>query len=123
MKNKIKIIFPPTLILLIHILLMYKGAYTIFPFLDIPMHFFGGGAIAFSFILILKELNITIDNKFYKIIVIISFVGLIGIFWEFFEFGLDYFFKIGLNDLKDALSDLFLGLVGGLIVSIIKNEK
>ncbi len=50
---------------------------------------------------------------------VLAFVALIGIFWEFFEFISDFFFKsdkLGLFQAgaADTLSDLFFDLVGGV---------
>lgn len=79
------------------------------------MHFLGGMSIAYSCILVLRKVKekVIINDRFFEILIIISFVGLSAILWEFYEFTL-LDIKLSIND---TLCDLFMGLFGGLTVS------
>ena len=88
------------------------------------MHFIGGFAIAYTFCLFLgffKEQKILeIKNKFVFFLVVVSFVALIAILWEFYEFLMFYFFRIQMQpSLNDALLDLFMGLLGGVFGALV----
>jgi len=77
---------------------------------DMPMHFLGGLWLGLFFIywFSFKE------PSFRYIMGLLSFVFIIGMFWEFFEL---YFINyVGQNSfsLLDTISDLFFDLSGGL---------
>ena len=85
------------------------------------MHFFGGMAIAFSFILVLDKCKeeIIIKDRLVKVIIIVSLVALIIILWEFWEHLVNYLFNLEWTfTLEDTLQDLFLGLFGGTLMAI-----
>ena len=92
--------------------------YTIWNWIDIPMHFFGGASIAYSCILVLRKCGdeIIIKDKLVHIIILVSLVGLSAILWELGEFlrGMDL-------ELVDTLSDIFIGLMGGFVVALFSN--
>lgn len=55
---------------------------------------------------------------FFEIIFITSMVCAITIFWELYEFALDYFFQFGAQfSLGDTMYDMFLSVVGGLFMA------
>jgi uncharacterized membrane protein YjdF len=97
-----------------------------------PMHFLGGFWVAMALTALNLKLRIKNSELFnpssnYLIIILItlSFVALIGVFWEFFEFFYDMFISSrgssGFLQLgaADTLSDLFFDLLGGLTFLII----
>jgi hypothetical protein len=92
--------------------------YTIYDWIDIPMHFIGGISIAYSCILVFRrcEDEIIIRDKLVNIIIIIALVGLSAILWEFAEFsrGMDL-------ELRDTLFDIFMGLLGGFVIALFTN--
>ena len=57
-------------------------------------------------------------------IIILSFVALIGIFWEFYEFLSDFFLssknytQIFQQGAADTMGDLFFDLLGGTVLSL-----
>jgi hypothetical protein len=81
----------------------------------------GGFFIAVLFLWARKNLPFLIgkNNFFVDFIIVLGFVALIGVLWEFFEYLLDYFFAnrgvmpLSQTSLKDTLGDLFFDLVGG----------
>ena len=93
-------------------------AYLHFPWLDIPMHFFGGVAIAFFYwksllhpqaSKVLGELS-----SFGRQIFAVAAVGATTAVWEFAEWTTDW---IGIThaqvSLDDTILDMLLGLLGG----------
>jgi len=110
-------------IFFVHILGMYQNWYWSIPWLDIPMHFFGGFWIAIFFLWFRKNtINIFAQNSFLgDLVVLLGWVALIGVFWEFFEYFLDYIWAIkGVIPLSqvsitDTLKDLLMDLLGGAL--------
>ena len=100
------------------------------------MHFLGGFWVAMVFFWlrgstsqILSQIREEVEPRKIKIIIIVvsclSFVALIGVLWEFFEFlydvfissrGYSGFMQLGATDM---IGDLFFDLLGGLTFSII----
>jgi hypothetical protein len=133
--DKLSLLIISTLfiILLIHIpATIYLWYYT-FWWIDTPMHLLGGFFVGLLFFYLIKKFEIInlIDqnnhkNNFTLIIFAISFGALIGILWEFYEFGIDvlilkkypYYNAFGYI-LFDTLKDLFNDLVGALWAGII----
>jgi len=105
----------PLLIFLLDVcILLPFGIYTLFNWLDIPIHFLGGMSIAYSCILVLRKVKdkVIINDRFFEILIIVALVGLSAILWELSEYLWGFNLKI-----EDTLFDLFMGLVGGLTVS------
>lgn len=98
------------------------GYYESLPWIDIPMHLLGGAAVAFLFIEGIRNLKskITLKNKPIELIIIVSFVSLMAVLWEFFEFFLGVIgsqaWQLGL---EDTLLDLLMGIVGGLLIGLL----
>ena len=140
------------LILSLHILATINHWYWTYSWFDIPMHFLGGFWVAMLFFWFYQKTrnyadytqtnadnNMQMDtNKFPResassprmsvlltIVSCLSFVALIGVFWEFFEFLYDVFISSrgysGFMQLgaADMIGDLFFDLLGGLTFSII----
>jgi len=112
----------PALVFIINLPLDFL--YDLYPWIDIPMHFFGGLSIAFTSVLFLNffdEKNLLkIRDPFIFIFVVSSFVVLVAVLWEFYEFFLQYFFGIIHQlGLEDTLLDLATGLGGGIVGGIV----
>ena len=95
---------------------------------DMLMHFLGGVLVASIFLIFFQrklELPSWKENKPVFLLFIVSFAGLIGLFWEFYEYlTVYYFFRLSgfpifSLTLDDTLSDLFFDLFGGLVAGII----
>ena len=115
-------IFPIFVLATHFFLLLFFNIYEVFPWFDIPMHFLGGMAVSITYFLILGYLqkeNYLRINSSIKIIFVFALVSLTAVFWEFFEFSLEYLTGLGLQgDLNDTMLDLFLGIFGGLLAVI-----
>ena len=97
-------------------------------FIDKPLHFLGGVLVASLFLYLFEarpDLFSLSQNKFVSLVMIVSFAALIGLFWEFYEALVEYYF-FRYSDFSvfnmtpiDTLSDLFLDLLGGLSAGIL----
>lgn len=103
-------------------------AYREHPWLDMPMHFAGGVAIAFCLsvtLLVLEEREL-VERTGPRIrsLLILALTGCAALFWEFAEFTTD---QLGLTraqaGLEDTLLDMALGLVGGLLFLILSARR
>lgn len=94
------------------------GVYAVFPWFDIPMHTLGGAAIGVLFLesyRILREENRVAPLPLWVAVVCgIGIVVLFAVLWEFFEFGVDTFFRTRMQPgVADTMLDLCLGMLGG----------
>lgn len=116
---------PPVLVFMTDFMLdILYDIYLHYPWVDIPMHFAGGIAIAFTCCRILSLLRV--ENLaptlsiWWKRYVLMSSVLFIAIMWEFQEFTWDYIFKTEKQTgLADTMLDLLLGLIGGGLMIMI----
>ena len=113
----------PTLVFLVNIFLDRGGVYVSVPWLDMPMHFAGGASIAIagmSFLALLQKYGfMRVLPLPLWIFLIVSFVGLAAVSWELWEFSMDLVLKGHFQrDLFDTMTDMFFGLLGGLVASI-----
>lgn len=84
-------------------------------------HFLGGAWIALAFNWCAKRFGLPFSpNVFLFAAAILGAVALAGVFWEFFEFGLNrYVINIGFLGYEDTLSDLFFDLLGGALAFLV----
>ncbi len=121
----LKCFYPPALVFFMHIMLGgYFRFYLIFPNFDIPMHFLGGMSIGITGILLLnlaqKQGWMNIQKKIISFFVILCFVALAAILWEFLEWIGDFYLHTRMQQgLTDTMGDMFLGLIGGLISTVL----
>jgi len=100
--------------------------YDIFPPLDIPTHFMGGVAITYLYRSaihhsqeIVGEIPLPI-----QILLALTATGTTTILWEFYENFMDYFFGMHMvRGLEDTLIDMFLGLSGALVLSLLYRRR
>ena len=111
----------PVFVILWNAIFVMTGLYDKFLWLDIPMHFLGGVAVASSFLLTLnylqKEKYLKI-NRLFLFIFAVSIVSLFAVLWEFYEFLLQLYTGIVYQpSIADTMKDLFMGLLGGIAAS------
>ena len=115
----------PLAVFITHLILTLGfDIYGNFPRLDILMHFIGGLSIGYSYILFYKFLqqeNIIISKDLIlNIFFIISIVALTAVLWEMAEFVSDYFYHTRVQvSLDDTMLDMFLGILGGSLISLL----
>ena len=119
----------PLLVFSIHAFLSRSvHAYTIWPPLDIPVHFCGGVAIAFFVSRCFQSLP---RNTFQRsrvalleILLIISLTATTAVFWEFGEFIYDQLFGSNVQiSLANTMQDLAMGILGAAMVSIVRSVQ
>jgi hypothetical protein len=109
----------PILVFILHVFISrVLNGYILYPPLDIPMHFFGGVAMAYflsACFAALPENAVRSDMR-----ALAQFVFVVGLtttastFWEFAEFTSDTLFGTHAQlGLEDTLLDMSLGIAGG----------
>lgn len=117
-----KIAFAPAAVLLLHILATAMGWYTALWWLDTPMHFLGGAAIAASSYYFLEDFSRR--QKFHaqfkplQILILIALTALAAVAWEFFEYALDATVRTAMQaSVNDTMKDMAMGLLGAILAA------
>lgn len=102
-------------IAVIHFSALYNYWYWTYQWLDMPMHFLGGFWTALVVFALINNFQFPVSKQsvsgfFSFLIIILSFVALVGVLLEFVEF----FYNIQQSGVADTLADLFFDLLGGL---------
>jgi hypothetical protein len=122
-----KIAIGPLLVLAIHLMADVFGWYEKIFWLDMPMHFIGGMAIAMSSFYFLKYAEVSskqVGIKLLTLLLILALTALAAIAWEILEFGMDRIFSTTLQpSVYDTMKDLAFGLIGGAVVGIVALRK
>jgi hypothetical protein len=118
-KSLTKAAWAPSLVFAIHVI-----AYSVFhlyethPLFDIPMHFFGG--IAMAYFLDKAFVNASVlsgapPTRLIESLLVFTATCTVAVFWEFGEFVLSWAFAADLQgDLADTMKDLFFGMTGSV---------
>jgi hypothetical protein len=100
--------------------------YELFPPLDIPTHFMGGIAITYFYRSLVRNSQKIFGDVPLPIQIIFAFTctGTTVVLWEFYENILDYFLHTHMVlGLFDTLKDMFMGLLGALVLSLFYKKK
>jgi hypothetical protein len=95
------------------------GGYLLVPPLDIPTHFMGGVAITYFYRSAIANSQKIIGSIPMPVqtLLTLTCTGTTTVLWEFFEYSSDFLFHTSMVlGLEDTLKDMFLGLLGGLIL-------
>lgn len=109
----------PILVFLLHVFISrVLNGYILFPPVDIPMHFFGGVAMAYflaaSFAALPGDAVRGDLRAIAQFVFVVSLTATASIFWEFAEFSSDALFNTDAQlGLEDTLLDMALGIAGG----------
>lgn len=120
--NFLKLFWPPMFVFVLHVLLVrVTNVYTIYPRLDVPTHYLGGLALAYSLALAISMLErrqaIRQLDRLVELALIFTLVSTAAIFWEFAEFLLDHFLGTNLQvSLPNTMQDLWMGMLGAATV-------
>lgn len=121
----VKVAIPTgTFLALVHSFASFNNLYRVFPWIDIPLHFWGGVLLALPFywffyrfprLLKINELPFIV-----LLILVLGWTTLGGVLWEFGEFlyGARTARPIQLG-VADTLGDLFFDMLGGLTVALL----
>ncbi len=97
-----------------------------FPFLDIPTHFAGGVVITYFYRVAIRHAQKLVGEIPSAIQVLLGFTaaGTTTILWEFYENLADRFLGTQMvRGLEDTIVDLFVGLLGALILSLFYQRR
>lgn len=100
--------------------------YDLFPPLDIPTHFMGGVAITYFYRSAIYNAQAFLGGIPLPIRVLLALTstGTTTILWEFYENSFDTLFGTQMvRGLNDTLVDLFLGLSGALVLSLLYRRR
>ena len=96
------------------------NAYIVYPWLDMPTHFAGGLVIANFFRVGIEESapHIGTTPILVRSLTVLGLTALTAVCWEFAEYLSDLLLSSHLNlGVQDTLSDLLLGIAGGLCIA------
>ncbi|PIT92379.1 MAG: hypothetical protein COU08_02645 [Candidatus Harrisonbacteria bacterium CG10_big_fil_rev_8_21_14_0_10_42_17] len=119
-----------SLLLILHALAVATGWYRVISWYDIVLHYIGGFFSAIFFFYIFgntrcKQYANFLENKWVTLVLTVSFVALIGVLWEVFEFSFDHLIaaRYGIDmsqlGLVDTMGDLVVDLLGGLAAGLL----
>ena len=111
----------PLSIIAFYVIGLALHLYDLFPPLDLPSHLMGGVAITYFFRSAIKNSQGIVGDIPISIQIIFAFTctGTTIIIWEFYENLLDLFFGTHMvRGLEDTIVDMFLGLLGALVLSV-----
>ena len=100
--------------------------YDRFPPLDIPTHFMGGVAITYFFRSAIKQSQKFLGEipSLIQILFAFTCTGTTIILWEFYENAFDTLFGTTMvRGLEDTIVDMFLGLSGALVLTVLYKRK
>jgi hypothetical protein len=100
--------------------------FDLFPPLDIPSHLLGGVAITYFYRSSIKNSQNIVGDIPILIQTLFAFTctGTTIILWEFYENLLDFFFGTHVvRGLEDTILDMFLGLMGALVLSLFYKRR
>lgn len=100
--------------------------FKLFPPLDIPTHFLGGVVITHFYRVAIRHSQKLVGDIPFPIQVLfaITCTGTTTILWEFYENILDFFFGTQMvRGVQDTTVDLFTGLLGALVFSLLYKRR
>src|SRR5512139_336562 len=110
----------------LYLLGLLFGVYDRYPPMDIPTHFLGGVAITYFYRSAIRNSQVFVGEIPYPIRVIFAFTatGTTIILWEFYEMILDTLFLANnVLGLADTIKDMFVGLMGALVLTIFYRRR
>ncbi len=123
-----KIVFLGLFLAVAHSLAVFGNWYWRFTWMDMPMHFLGGVFAGMIFVWFFRKFVGFLDlhSKFLVFtVLLLGFVSLVGVFWEFYEFLYDLFISsrglgpLAMQGVQDTMSDLFFDILGGFAVAVL----
>ena len=121
MKNlSIRALWLPTLVFVVYACAYILGVTRQLPWIDMVFHLFGGFSIGYCVsrnLVVLDARGVVqgLDGVL-RAAFILAMTATAAVFWEFAEFAVDSTFAMRFQtDLPDTMSDLALGVVGGII--------
>ena len=100
--------------------------YDVYPALDIPTHFMGGVSITYFYRSAIYNAQKFLGEIPFPIQVLLALTstGTTTVLWEFYENSFDFLFGTQMvRGLNDTIVDLFLGLSGALVLSLLYRRR
>lgn len=97
-----------------------------FPPLDLPYHLFGGILLTYFYRVLIRHSQKLVGEipRLVQIFFAITCTSTTTVLWEFYENLLDFFFGTHtVRGVQDTIVDLFLGLLGALIFSLLYRKR
>ena len=116
----------PLSIIGFYVIALALHLFDLFPPLDIPSHLLGGVALTYFFRSAIKNSQSIVGDIPSPIQILFAFTctGTTIIFWEFYENLLDFFLGTHVvRGLEDTIVDMFLGLLGALVLSVFYRRR
>ena len=116
----------PVSVVVFYLVGFVSGWFNVFPPLDIPTHFMGGVAITYFYRSAIRSSQRFLGDIPFAIQVILAITaaGTTTVLWEFGEYISDYLLRthhvFGLND---TLKDMFFGLLGATVLSLLYKKR
>lgn len=114
-------------ILILHMVAIFQGWYLTLGWVDIVLHALGGAWVMLAFFYVQRACAPALYGavpRWVFLVLAVGFVMLIGVMWEWLEYGFDFLFarekaywraQLGL---PDTMGDLLADLTGGLMVGV-----
>jgi hypothetical protein len=116
----------PILVFLFYLVARSLQLFVFFPPLDIPTHFMGGVAITYFYRVAIRNVQKLVGEIPFPIRVLFAFTctGTTTIFWEFYEYLVDFFFGTHMvRGVTDTIVDFFAGLLGALVFTLLYRQR
>jgi hypothetical protein len=110
----------------LYLLGLVFGVYDRYPLMDVPTHFLGGVAITYFFRFAIRNSQAIFGEIPFPVQVMFALTctGTTIILWEFLEVILDFLFQAhNVLGLADTIKDMFVGLMGALVVTIFYRRR
>jgi hypothetical protein len=105
---------------------LFFGLFDAFPFLDIPTHFMGGVVITYFYRVAIRHSQTLVGAIPFPIQVLLAITstGTTTVLWEFYENLADILLGTRMvRGLEDTITDLFVGILGGLVLSLLYRRR
>jgi hypothetical protein len=116
----------PILVFLSYLVARSLQLFILFPPLDIPTHFMGGLAITYFYRVAIRNAQKLVGEISFPVQVLFAFTctGTTTIFWEFYEYLVDFFFDTHMvRGVTDTTVDFFAGLLGALVFTLLYRQR
>jgi hypothetical protein len=116
----------PLLIMVAYVFGLAFHLYKSYPWIDIPSHLLGGVTITYFYRAAIRNSQKFVGAIPIPVQILFAFTatGTTTILWEFYENLVDYFLKTHIvRGLEDTITDLFLGLIGALVLSLFYRRR
>jgi hypothetical protein len=116
----------PLSVIGLYLLGLVFGVYDRYPLMDVPTHFLGGVAITYFFRFAIRNSQAIFGEIPFPVQVMFALTctGTTIILWEFLEVILDFLFQAhNVLGLADTIKDMFVGLMGALVITIFYRRR